>query len=462
MGGRAVVRAAPCSSRLYDSRGCRPPPSPTLILLVDLVFDPAASPSRRSDWHSPDLPSPAQSTSPLCLGRSPARQAHTADAFPSLALPWLPLRAPTATAIRPCRSSTSRLTGSSRTGPTTSTLSSVRPPPSSPRPRPRLRAALTPNPSRAPSLAGTGDNARHDISRALPRSPAEIYDLNRKMVGRMHDVFGKRGVRVVPSLGNNDIWRGSLSFPSACLLVDAIALVGGGDDCDGAEPFSLKLIPLTPAPLHPLPLLPLPGRTPGPPAHNIMYPGPNDITETFLDIWSAHIPSEQTHVFERGPSLRPFCPAVFPPLALAYRMTDPSTPSYFLRAGAYFTADVVPDRLAVVSLNTLFWYDSNKAVDGCPFDGSEPGSEQMEWLEVQLGIFRARGMQVRLFPAATSSRAATHADGASRRSPRLANRSGSRATSRPRRATTFPTAGSGSVSSCSRSRTRSSAPSLAT
>lgn len=43
-------------------------------------------------------------------------------------------------------------------------------------------------------------------------------------------------------------------------------------------------------------------------------------------IWKHFIPSEAAHVFERG---------------------------------AYFTVEVIPDRLAVISLNTLFWYDSN-------------------------------------------------------------------------------------------------------
>jgi hypothetical protein len=43
-------------------------------------------------------------------------------------------------------------------------------------------------------------------------------------------------------------------------------------------------------------------------------------------IWKKFIPDEERHVFERG---------------------------------AYFAVDVIPDRLAVLSLNTLFWYDSN-------------------------------------------------------------------------------------------------------
>jgi hypothetical protein len=71
---------------------------------------------------------------------------------------------------------------------------------------------LTRLPSLPPSLryvdlfvcrVGTGDNARHDIDRQYPRTPKEIYELNRMMAGRMSDVFGSKGVKVVPSMGNN-------------------------------------------------------------------------------------------------------------------------------------------------------------------------------------------------------------------------------------------------------------------
>ncbi|CED83970.1 Acid sphingomyelinase and PHM5 phosphate metabolism protein [Phaffia rhodozyma] len=148
----------------------------------------------------------------------------------------------------------------------------------------------------------TGDNARHDIDRTHPRTPKEIFELNRMVAARMDKVFTSRGVTVVPSLGNNDIYP-----------------------------------------------------------HNILTAGPNSVTNEFLDIWKHYIPAEQYHVFQRG---------------------------------AYFTSEVIPDKLAVISLNTLYWYDSNKAVDGCAFGSSEPGALQMDWLEVQLEIYRDRGMQV--------------------------------------------------------------------
>ena len=41
--------------------------------------------------------------------------------------------------------------------------------------------------------------------------------------------------------------------------------------------------------------------------------------------------------------------------------------------------EVIPNKLAVISLNTLYWFSSNAAVDGCDHK-SEPGSQQFEWL----------------------------------------------------------------------------------
>jgi len=52
----------------------------------------------------------------------------------------------------------------------------------------------------------TGDSARHDNDREHPRTPDEIYMLNRAMVKRMDEVFTSRGIPVVPCIGNNDVW----------------------------------------------------------------------------------------------------------------------------------------------------------------------------------------------------------------------------------------------------------------
>ncbi|KAL8708972.1 MAG: hypothetical protein Q9220_006180 [cf. Caloplaca sp. 1 TL-2023] len=93
--------------------------------------------------------------------------------------------------------------------------------------------------------------------------------------------------------------------------------------------------------------------------HNIFTPGPNRWTKAFAHIWRNFIPEEQRHGFERG---------------------------------GWFFVEVVPDRLAVFSLNTLYFFNSNTAVDGCA-DPSEPGYEHFEWLRVQLQFIRRRGMK---------------------------------------------------------------------
>ncbi|TFK21831.1 endopolyphosphatase [Coprinopsis marcescibilis] len=148
----------------------------------------------------------------------------------------------------------------------------------------------------------TGDNARHDSDRQVPRTPAEIYDLNRVVAAKMEKIFTKRGIPIVPAIGNNDVWP-----------------------------------------------------------HNIMEPGPNSITNEYSKIWKEFIPFPYLGVFHRG---------------------------------GYYTKEIVPDQLAVISLNTMYFYDSNKVVNGCPFrEPDDPGNLQLDWLEVQLKEFLDRGMQ---------------------------------------------------------------------
>ena len=43
--------------------------------------------------------------------------------------------------------------------------------------------------------------ARHDNDRKRPRTTAEIYGSNRAMAGKMEEVFVRRGIPVVPSIG---------------------------------------------------------------------------------------------------------------------------------------------------------------------------------------------------------------------------------------------------------------------
>ncbi|KZT12740.1 uncharacterized protein LAESUDRAFT_13671 [Laetiporus sulphureus 93-53] len=149
----------------------------------------------------------------------------------------------------------------------------------------------------------TGDSARHDNDRKNPRTTNEIYMLNRIMAQKMEEVFLSKGIPVIPSIGNNDVWP-----------------------------------------------------------HNIMLPGPNSVTSEFSSIWRSFVPFESFQVFQRG---------------------------------GYFSVEVIPNSLAVVSLNTMYFYDSNRAVGGCdPTDPEDPGNLQFDWLQVQLEIFRKRGVQV--------------------------------------------------------------------
>jgi len=96
--------------------------------------------------------------------------------------------------------------------------------------------------------------------------------------------------------------------------------------------------------------------------HNILTAGPNSITNEYASIWGTFIPFLYLQVFQRG---------------------------------AYYAVDVIPDEVAVISLNTMYFYDSNKAISGCPYnEPNDPGNLQFDWLEVQLNMYRSRGMQV--------------------------------------------------------------------
>jgi len=96
--------------------------------------------------------------------------------------------------------------------------------------------------------------------------------------------------------------------------------------------------------------------------HNIFTKGPNFWTRTYANIWRQFIPEIQKHSFEQG---------------------------------GWFYVEVIPHELAVFSLNTMYFFDSNGAADGCAAK-SEPGFRQMEWLRIQLQFMRDRGMKAML------------------------------------------------------------------
>ncbi|KAL6906733.1 Metallo-dependent phosphatase-like protein [Trichoderma evansii] len=108
--------------------------------------------------------------------------------------------------------------------------------------------------------------------------------------------------------------------------------------------------------------------------HNIMLPGPNKWFAAYSDIWSRFIPEEQRHSFTFG---------------------------------GWFYEEVIPNHLAVFSLNTMYFFDRNAGVDGCAHP-SEPGYKHLDWLRVQLQILRERGVKAILMghvpPARTESK----------------------------------------------------------
>jgi endopolyphosphatase len=108
--------------------------------------------------------------------------------------------------------------------------------------------------------------------------------------------------------------------------------------------------------------------------HNILLPGPNKWLKSYASIWRPFIPEAQRHSFEFG---------------------------------GWFFVEAIPDKLAVFSLNTLYFFDRNAGVDDCA-SPSEPGFKQMEWLHIQLELLRQRGMKAILTghvpPARTDSK----------------------------------------------------------
>ena len=147
-------------------------------------------------------------------------------------------------------------------------------------------------------------------------------------------------------------------------LVDKFVEVFGKDDnINDTDPTNDLIIPIVPN-FGNNDILP----------HNIFTKGPNRWTRRFSHVWRKFIPEEQKHGFERG---------------------------------GWFFVEVIPQKLAVFSLNTLYFFDNNAAVDGCA-RRSEPGYEQMEWLRIQLEFVRERGMKAIMMghvpPARTESK----------------------------------------------------------
>lgn len=157
----------------------------------------------------------------------------------------------------------------------------------------------------------TGDNVRHDNDRSNPRLESDIFAMNEKVANKMEVTFMDEGeetkmpqerrVKIIPSLGNNDVYP-----------------------------------------------------------HNLVAPGPTLQTREMYKIWRSFVPAEQMHTFDRG---------------------------------IYYFREVIPGRLAVLSINTLYFFKSNPLNDNC--DGrKQPGYKLFEWLSITLKELRRRHMKV--------------------------------------------------------------------
>lgn len=108
--------------------------------------------------------------------------------------------------------------------------------------------------------------------------------------------------------------------------------------------------------------------------HNIMKAGPNEWTKHYLTMWRRLIPEPQRHSFARG---------------------------------GWYYVEVIPKRLAVFSLNTMYFFGNNAAVDGCD-DAHEPGYQQFEWLRVQLQLLRQQNVKAILSGHVVSDKGRTN------------------------------------------------------
>lgn len=94
--------------------------------------------------------------------------------------------------------------------------------------------------------------------------------------------------------------------------------------------------------------------------HNLFSLGPTLQTREIYNMWANFIPQEQQRTFARDTS---------------------------------FFVEVIPNKLAVLSINTLYLYKANPLVDNCD-SKKEPGYQLLLWLGYVLEELRSRNMKV--------------------------------------------------------------------
>ncbi len=96
--------------------------------------------------------------------------------------------------------------------------------------------------------------------------------------------------------------------------------------------------------------------------HNVVKSNPTEITKGLYNAWRKFIPQEQYHIFKNG---------------------------------GYYIKEIIPNKLAVISLNTMYWFKRNTEIENCD-SKFDPGRKHFKWLGVVLKELRKRNMKVYL------------------------------------------------------------------
>ncbi|KAG2141513.1 hypothetical protein BD769DRAFT_1650743 [Suillus cothurnatus] len=87
------------------------------------------------------------------------------------------------------------------------------------------------------------NTSRHDNGHDMPRTLDEIYDLNRAVAKKMEHVFLRKGIPVVPSLGNHDISRPNKIFEEFSSIWSAFIPPTSSASFHQGGYFSTEIIP---------------------------------------------------------------------------------------------------------------------------------------------------------------------------------------------------------------------------
>jgi hypothetical protein len=80
---------------------------------------------------------------------------------------------------------------------------------------------------------------------------------------------------------------------------------------------------------------------------------------------------------------------IFNDLETLWKPLDLNLTSTFT-SGGYFVQDVIKDKLSVINLNSMYFFDKNSDVSDCS-TSSSPAAIQMKWLEGVLKHYQSKG-----------------------------------------------------------------------